>query len=97
VLLGVTGHAHQGGQAPGIAESQGGQVHRYRPGVPVDDVPDVVDGYFGAEDVQFAAKVHDDLARGADPVAQLHRRGSLRIVACRRDYFLNDLVPRQRV
>jgi hypothetical protein len=97
MLFGVAGHAHQGGQAASIAESQGGQVDRDRPEVPVDDIPDVVDGCFGAEDIQFAAKVHDGLAGGADPVAQLHRRRSPRIVACRHDYFLNDLVPQQRI
>jgi len=97
VPLGVTGHAHQGGQAPGIAESQSGQVHRHRPGMPVDDIPDVVNGQFGTEDIQVAAKVHDGLSSGAEAVAQLHRCGARWIVPGRHGYFVNGIVPRQRI
>jgi len=37
----------------------------------------------------FAAEIHDGPASGADPVAQLQRRGPRRMVLCRHDYLLD--------
>ena len=65
--------------------------------MPVDDIPDVVNGQFGTEDIQVAAKVHDGLASRAEAVAQLHRSDARWIVPGGHGYFVNDIVPRQRI
>ena len=55
----------------------------------IDDIPDVADGCPSAGEIQVTAEIYDGLASGADPVAQLQQRGSLRIVLCYYDCFVN--------
>lgn len=81
-LFRVTGHAHQGRQAAGIAEGQRGQVHNHRPVAVIDDIPDIADSLLGAGDVQLAVEVHDNLVSIPDPVTQLKRRRSPWIALC---------------
>jgi hypothetical protein len=88
-MLRVSGHAHQGGKTPGIAESQRGQVDDNQSAVAIDDIPDVADGNLGAGDIKFAAEAHDGLASGTDPVAQLQQHRSFQVILCRRGHFLD--------
>src|SRR5215471_19661308 len=88
-MLRIASHAHQSGQALGVAESKRGQVHNHRPAEAIDDIPDVADGGLSADDVKLAAEAHNGLASGDDPVAQLQRRGSFQIILRRDSHFPN--------
>ena len=79
-----------GAQAPGIAESQRGQVHNHRSAVTVYDTADVADRRLGADDIQLAAEIHDDLTSRPNPVAEDKQRRFLQNVVCHRDCLLSD-------
>jgi hypothetical protein len=76
-MLQATSHTQKGAQAPGVAETQCGEVYGHRPAVTVDDLPEVPDGQAGGGDIQLAADVHDGLASWPDPVTQVERTGSV--------------------
>jgi hypothetical protein len=45
---------------------------------------------FGAEDIQLAAQIHDNLTSRPDPMAQVKQHGFLQIVLCHLDCLLSD-------
>jgi hypothetical protein len=58
-LLRVFRHAQQRAQAPGVAESNSGQVGDHGPLVTVDNRPDTLQGHIGGNDIQLAFHIHD--------------------------------------